>query len=101
MDADGRITTAGSTSISITESQISDLGSYQPADADLDDLADGELTLSKVQYWQAPAATASICTTAPGATPQLILSTDDYDLYSATGTAVGQWRNTRTGAGPC
>lgn len=30
----------------------------------------------------------------------LALNTDDYDVYVATGTATGEWRNTRLGTGP-
>jgi hypothetical protein len=44
---------------------------------------------------------ANICAATPAATPKLALGTDSFDLYSATGTSIGQWRNTRTGAGPC
>lgn len=30
----------------------------------------------------------------------LAYNTDDFDLYTSTGFGVGQWRNSRTGAGP-
>lgn len=32
--------------------------------------------------------------------PCRVVSSTDYDLYTATGTAAGDWRNTRLGTGP-
>ena len=32
--------------------------------------------------------------------PCVVLNVTDYDLYTATGTAAGNWRNTRLGTGP-
>ena len=52
-------------------------------------------------WFQTKDTTANICTTTPAAVARLAFSTDDYDLYSSTGTGAGDWRNTRTGAGPC
>lgn len=46
--------------------------------------------------------TANICDATPGATGRFMVSTDDFDLYTSTGAALpGQWRNSRTGLGPC
>lgn len=87
-DADGRATAASAQSISITESQVSDLSHT----VDTDTWAD---------LLQLTNTAATICAATPSATPKLALGTDSFDLYSATGTAIGQWRNTRTGAGAC
>jgi hypothetical protein len=38
------------------------------------------------------------CTVAGGGC--LRYTTDTQDLFTSTGTLAGQWRNTRTGAGP-
>ena len=85
----------------VTSAIQTQINGKQAADADLDDLADGELTLTKVQYFQLVDTSANICSAVPTAAANIALSNDEYDLYIATGTAIGQWRNSRTGSGPC
>lgn len=46
------------------------------------------------------ATTASLKAEIPASLGELRYNQDDYDLYTATGTALGQWRNARTGDGP-
>lgn len=45
--------------------------------------------------------TANICASTPVAAGDFKTSSSDFDLYTATGTALGQWRNSRTGVGAC
>ncbi len=44
--------------------------------------------------------TASLKAEAPDSLGELRYNQTNYDLYTATGTLTGQWRNTRTGDGP-
>lgn len=74
---------------------------YQAADADLDDLADGSLTATKLDILQLVDTTANICGATPADAIKWAYSTDAFDIYTATGTGIGDWRNSRTGTGPC
>lgn len=58
-------------------------------------------TLSIQSNNEGSATTAAICASSPAATGNFKSSTDDFDIYTGTGTALGQWRNGRTGTGPC
>lgn len=46
------------------------------------------------------ATTTSLKSEACALTGCLRYTTDTQDLFTSTGTLEGQWRNTRTGAGP-
>ncbi len=46
--------------------------------------------------------TANICTATPSQAGNWMISSTDFDIYTSTASALpGQWRNSRTGIGPC
>lgn len=58
------------------------------------------LTTAITEY-EGRETTAAICSSTPAQPGNFKTSLDDFDLYTATGSAIGQWRNSRTGVGPC
>jgi len=46
------------------------------------------------------ATTASLKAETPAKIGELRINTDNFDLYTATGTGAGDWRNVRLGIGP-
>jgi len=52
-------------------------------------------------WFQLRDTTVNICAATPGSTGKMAISTDNFDLYTSTGIGIGDWRNARTGVGPC
>lgn len=96
VDADGRLTAAASTTVTPAAGSVSAgafTGSFSFGSA---------LTVSGLDIrGSATAATIRTTTCAAHATvPCMIMNRDDSDLYTSTGTAIGSWRNSRTGIAP-
>jgi len=75
--------------------------------AELETLTDGSnadslhVHASAVPEFEGRKTTAAICADTPTQAGNFSISSDDFDLYTSTGTGVGDWRNSRTGVGPC
>jgi uncharacterized membrane protein len=113
---DGNVTTPKLATDSVITDKILDGNVTTPklaTDAVITDkILDGAVTAAKIEtdlaatvlgLFQIITDQATICGTIPEAGARAAISNDGgiHDLWLSTGTATGQWRNTRTGAGPC
>lgn len=96
VDADGRLTTAGNTTVTPAAASVvagSFSGSFTFSSA---------LTVSGLDMRGAMsgAALQAAACSAHATVPCMAFNTTDNDLYTSTGTTAGSWRNSRTGVAP-
>lgn len=64
-------------------------------------LLGSSISVGETDFIELKDTKANICADVPSATAMLAIATDTFDMYLSTGTGAGDYRNTRTGAGPC
>ena len=82
----------------LSNSSLTDNGSSVTSSVDFDTLAN-KATVNGLEILGAMAV-GPIRNAACNSSQCLVFNTSDFDLYTSTGSGVGQWRNTRTGVGP-
>ena len=75
---------------------------YLDGEGNCDDISSVYQAASSVlDYFQLRDTSANICAATPTGAGYVAISSDEYDLFVSTGAGVGDWRNSRTGAGAC